>query len=300
MDRRQFSGSLAATLGAFGLGAYAQNSWGLTDNSAMIKQLREIEAGSGGRLGVALFDSRSGQAYAYRGDERFPLCSTFKLLAAALVLKRVDQGRERLARRIRFTATDLVEYSPVTGGRVGGSGMSLAELCAAAITQSDNTAANLLLNSFGGPLQLTAFLRSLGDGVTRLDRIEPELNEALAGDPRDTTTPDAMLATMRRLLLGTALTDGSRRQLTDWLLANQTGGKRLRARLPAGWRVADKTGSGANGTSNDVGMLLPPDRAPLLVAAYLTGSGAPAAVRDDALAQVGQWAASVTVSGTLS
>jgi beta-lactamase class A len=248
---------------------------------------------------VALFDSRSGQAYAYRGDERFPLCSTFKLLAAALVLKRVDQGRERLARRIRFTATDLVKYSPVTGGRVGRSGMSLAELCAAAITQSDNTAANLLLNSFGGPLQLTAYLRSLGDGMTRLDRIEPDLNEALAGDPRDTTTPDAMLTTMRRLLLGTSLSVASRRQLLDWLLANQTGDKRLRARLPAGWRVADKTGTGANGTSNDVGMLLPPDRPPLLVAAYLTGSGAPPAVRDGALARVGEWAASVVASRPL-
>ncbi|MGB7479584.1 MAG: class A beta-lactamase, partial [Burkholderiaceae bacterium] len=248
MDRRQFGGTLGAVFGTFAFTACIQNSWGSDrpDAAAAVEQLRAIEAASGARLGVALFDSSSGQTHSYRGEERFPLCSTFKLLAAALVLRRVDQGRERLARRVRFSAADLVDYSPVTAGRVGGSGMTLAELCHAAVTRSDNTAGNLLLQSFGGPLQLTAFTRALGDPATRLDRIEPDLNEAAPGDPRDTTTPDGMLASLRQLLLGEALSANSRRQLLDWLLADQTGGTRLRARLPAGWRVADKTGTGAH------------------------------------------------------
>lgn len=301
MKRRQFAGSVGAALGALVLSSYTQKSWALSGADAkavsdpIARKLREIEARSGCRLGVAILDTHDGQAHAYRGDERFPMCSTFKLLAAGLILKRVDQDQEQLTRRIRYEAADLVPYSPATEKHTGASGMSVAELCEAAITLSDNTAANLLLHSFGGPSHLTAYMRSLGDKVTRLDRIEPELNEATPGDPRDTTSPNAMLSTIRQLVLGTALSAGSRKQLTDWLLANTTGDKRLRALLPAGWRVADKTGSGAHGTSNDIGILLPPDRAPLVVTAYLTGSKAPAATRDAALAEVGRVAASLVI-----
>ncbi|WP_211455107.1 class A beta-lactamase [Collimonas antrihumi] len=304
MKRRQFAGNLGAALGALVLSSHTQKSWAFVGNAAkaasgsdpVTLQLREIEAKSGGRLGVAILDTHNGQAHAYRGDERFPMCSTFKLLAAGLTLKRVDQGQEQLARRIRYEAADLVPYSPATEKHTGAGGMSVAELCEAAITLSDNTAANLLLHSFGGPSHLTAYVRSLDDKVTRLDRIEPELNEATPGDPRDTTSPNAMLSTVRQLVLGTALSADSRKQLTNWLLANTTGDKRLRALLPIGWRVADKTGSGVHGTTNDIGILFPPDRAPLVVTAYLTETKAPAAIRDAALAEVGRLAASL-VSG---
>ncbi|MEO6921223.1 MAG: class A beta-lactamase [Collimonas sp.] len=301
MNRRQFAGNLGMAFGALAFGTYTQKSWGIASNpaaAAMIAQLRQIESKTGGRLGVAIIDSRTGQTYAYRGDERFPMCSTFKLLASALVLKRVDQGKEQLARRIRYKAGDLVPYSPTTEHHTGGDGMSVGELCEAAITLSDNTAANLLLHSFGGPAQLTAYLGASGDKMTRLDRIEPHLNEAAPGDPRDTTTPNAMVQSLRGILLGNNLSASSRQQLTDWLLANKTGDKRLRALLPAGWRVADKTGTGDQGTANDIGMLLPPGGAPLLVASYLTGAvNATPAERDAVHAEVGRLAASLVAAG---
>lgn len=256
--------------------------------------LTQIEAASGGRLGVSILDLHSGRRYGHREGERFPMCSTFKLLAAGCVLARVDSGKEQLERRIRFQPGELVEYSPVTTSKAGTrAGMSVAELCEAAVTVSDNTAANLLLDSFGGPSGLTAYVRSLGDRMTRLDRCEPELNEAARGDPRDSTTPAAMLATMRSLVVGNALSPTSRSQLTAWLVGNKTGAHRLRAGLPAGWRVGEKTGSGRFGTTNDVGLFWPPGRSPILVTAYLTQSAFSPAVRDGALAEVARLAASV-------
>jgi len=247
-----------------------------------------LEAESGGRLGILARDTGTGATAGHRADERFPMCSTFKLLAAGAVLARVDAGQENLARRIAYTSADLVEYSPVTQPRLGEGGMPVGDLCAAAVTLSDNTAANLLLATLGGPEGLTAYLRTLGDPVTRLDRTEPTLNEAVPGDPRDTTTPTAMLADLERLTLGTALSATSRETLLGWLRGNRTGDTRLRARLPEGWRVGDKTGSGARGTTNDVGLLWPPSGAPILVAVYLTETAAPKAQRDAILAEVGR------------
>jgi beta-lactamase class A len=207
------------------------------DLSSFEKQLIDLEEASGGRLGVALLDTASGVQGGHRTDERFPMCSTFKLLAAAAVLARVDKGKEQLERDVRFTQKDIVTYSPATETRVGDAGMSIKELCAAAITLSDNTAGNLLLATIGGPAGLTPFARTLGDDVTRLDRIEPALNEALPGDPRDTSTPAAMLSDLRALALGNALSSSSRAQLTEWLIQNKTGDKRLRAGLPTGWKL---------------------------------------------------------------
>ena len=252
------------------------------------RRWREIEAASGGRLGVAVLDTGSGKRAAYRDEERFPMASTFKTLAVAAVLARVDRGVERLDRRIPFGKADLLDYAPVTTARVGEGGMTLGELCEAAITDSDNTAANLILATYGGPAGLTDYLRSIGDPTTRLDRFELELNEALPGDPRDTTTPAAMLGTLQVLLLGDALSAASRERLIGWLVANKTGNERLRAGLPAGWRVGDKTGSGYRGTTNDVAIVWPPNRAPLLVAAYLTGSAATFAARNATIADVGR------------
>jgi beta-lactamase class A len=254
--------------------------------------LAAVERESGGRLGVAVLDTLTGAGAGHRSDERFPMCSTFKLLAAASVLARVDAGKERLDRRIRFEAGEIVRYSPATKGRIGGEGMTLAELCAAAVTLSDNTAANLILASLGGPAGLTAYVRSIGDPVTRLDRIEPHLGEATPGDPRDTTTPAAMLSNIRALVLGTALSAESRDQLTRWLLGSTTGDARIRAGLPSGWRVGDKTGSGDRGTTNDVGVAWPPRRAPIILSAYLTETSAPAEQRNATLAAVGRAVAS--------
>jgi len=248
----------------------------------------ELERRNGGRLGVAAVDTASGRRFDHRGDERFPMCSTFKLLAAAFVLARVDRGHEKLDRRVVFADKDIVPYSPVTKEHVGSGGLSMAEICKAAITLSDNTAGNLMLASFGGPSALTHYVRSLDNGVTRLDRIETALNEATPGDPRDTTSPAAMLGTMQRLLVGDALSSGSREQLASWLLANKTGAKRLRAGFPADWRVGDKTGTGGNGSANDVAIVWPPGRAPILVAVYFTGSTISDEARNTVIANAGR------------
>ncbi|XUW91747.1 class A beta-lactamase [Burkholderia sp. M6-3] len=254
-------------------------------------RLREIEADSGGRLGVAIVDTTSGLHAGLHADERFPMCSTFKLLVAGAILARVDRGEENLQRRIVYSHSELVPNSPATSKhtreRTGNTGMSVADLCKAAITLSDNTAANLLLASFGGPAALTAFARSLGDGITRLDRIEPTLNEGTPGDPRDTTTPNAMLGNLRELALGEHLTSSSRAQLLAWLAANETGGERIRAKLPKDWGVGDKTGTGDHGTANDVAIVWPPGRGPILVAVYLTETAGDAARRNAAIADVG-------------
>ncbi|HET6221540.1 MAG TPA: class A beta-lactamase [Dongiaceae bacterium] len=255
--------------------------------------LAELERRNGGRLGVAALDTASGRRVGHRVDELFPLCSTFKFLAAAFVLARVDRGEEKLDRRVVYADKDLVTYSPVTKDHVGPGGLSMAEICEAAVTLSDNTAGNLMLASFGGPSGLTSFARSLGDRTTRLDRIETELNEAKPGDPRDTTTPAAMLDTMQRLLIGDALSAASRDRLIGWLLASKTGARRLRAGLPADWRVGDKTGSGNNGTANDVAIAFPPGRAPILIAAYYTES----TTSDDARNTVIADAARLAVAG---
>ena len=179
-------------------------------------------------------------------------------------------------------------YSPATAPQAGAAGMTMDAICEAAVTLSDNTAGNLMLDSFGGPAGLTAWLREVGDPVTRLDRRETELNEAIPGDPRDTTTPAAMAGLLRTLLLGEALAPASRARLTDWLVGCRTGDARLRAGLPAGWRVGDKTGSGERNTANDIAILWPPGRPPILVAAYYTGAQATEAVRNTVLAAVGK------------
>lgn len=280
----------AAALAGFGLFGATGAQAGLPDTLA--QDLARIELESVGRLGVAVLDTGSGARVEHRGDERFPMCSTFKLLASAAVLKRVDQGQEKLDRRIVFQAKDIVANSPITEKHVGGDGMTLAEICEAAMTVSDNTAGNLILASLGGPQGITDYARSLGDRFTRLDRFETELNEALPDDPRDTTTPLAMLGNVRKLVLGDALSPASKDQLTKWLLANKTGDTRVRAELPAGWRTGDKTGSGERGTTNDIGVLWPAEGAPIVVTIYLTGTEASAEKRSATLAAVGKAIAS--------
>lgn len=251
-------------------------------------RLAEIEAAAKGRLGVAILDTKTGAFYGRRVNERFPLCSTFKVLAAAYVLVRIDEGAEKLDRRVVISKDDIVEYSPVSETRVGGEGMTVAEICAAAMTLSDNTAGNLMLASFGGPQALTKWLRSLGDAATRLDRIEPALNEATPGDPRDGTTPRAMAYTLQRILLGNVLSKKSEGLLIEWLVTNKTGNARLRAGLPANWKVGDKTGTGGRGATNDVAIVWPPAHPPLIIAAYLADTEAALDTRNAAIADVGR------------
>ena len=254
-----------------------------------LDQLAALERRHGGRLGVAILDTGTGRRINHRGEERFAMCSTFKWLLAAQVLARVDRGEESLDRRLVVSESDLVTWSPVTTDRTGDPGMTVAELCEAAVTRSDNTAANLLLATIGGPEGFTAFVRSLGDDRTRLDRIETALNSAIPGDPRDTTTPAAMLRDLQAVLLGDVLQPASRERLVGWLVGNRTGDARLRAGLPPTWRVGEKTGSGGHASHNDVGIAWPPGRAPLLVAAYYAESEDTAqAERDAVLADVGR------------
>lgn len=250
------------------------------------REAAELERRHGGRLGVAVLDTGSGHRFAVRGDERFPFCSTYKALTTGLLLARADRGELRLDHRVTYGKEVLVAHSPVTERHVA-DGLTVAQLGEAAVTVSDNAAANLQLDLLGGPEGFTAGLRALGDRTTRLDRRETALNEALPGDPRDTTTPHAMLETLRKLLLGDALTPASRERLKGWMLDCRTGDARLRAGVPKGWRVADKTGTGERGATNDVALLLPPHRPPLLVVAFYVGSPAPLATREAVLARVG-------------
>ena len=284
LSRRQFSSSAFALAGSLFLPKISVAAPGGT--ASLIEVLEQLEMRSGGRLGVSVLDTAAGVPIHHRGDERFPMCSTFKVLAAGAILKDMGSKLEGLERRVRIEQADVVEYSPVTSKHVGGEGMSLRELCEAAITMSDNTAGNALLKNIGGPPGLTSFARSLGDRMTRLDRIETELNEAVPGDPRDTTTPNAMAANYSRLLIGDALVPEGRDQLIKWLIANKTGDTRLRAGLPQGWRVGDKTGAGERGTTNDVAIVWPPERAPHIIAVYLTGATLDPNGRNDVIASV--------------
>jgi beta-lactamase class A len=236
--------------------------------------LADIEASVGGRVGVMAIDTGDGTEMSYRADERFAMCSTFKWLLAASVFSRVEQDEMSLDERLSYGPEDLLDYAPVARKHVNTGWLTVEMLCDAAVTVSDNTAANLLLNRIGGPAELTAFLRRCGDKVTRLDRNEPELNTNLPGDERDTTTPRAMAKTMNTILLGDVLSASNRDQLIHWLRDAKTGLGRLRGGLPSDWIAGDKTGTGVNGAANDVAIAWPPGREPILIASYLSRSKA--------------------------
>jgi beta-lactamase class A len=246
---------------------------------AAADRLAELERRFDARLGLYALDTGSGRELAHRADERFAMCSVFKALAAAAVLHRTPP--EYLDRRVQFSEADLIDPSPIAQQHVA-DGMTIRELCDAAVRYSDNAAGNLLLADVGGPAGITAFARSLGDEVTRLDRTEPELNTAVPGDERDTTTPRAIAGTFRTLVLGDHLDPADRNLFTEWLVGNRTGDERIRAGLPAGWRVGDKTGTGSYGTANDVAVVWPPDAAPIVLA-VLTSRATENATRDNAL-----------------
>jgi beta-lactamase class A len=237
--------------------------------------LRDVESQYGLRLGVYAVNVHTGQTMSYRADERFAMMSTFKAYAAAALLREHRLSSGYFDKLITYTEADLVMNSPVTSARVA-TGMTVAELCEATITVSDNTAVNLLLREMGGPQAITEFARAIKDTRTRLDRWEPEMSEAVPGDIRDTTTPAAMGEGFRALVLGDALREPEKQQLTAWLLANKTGDERIRAGLPPDWKTADKTGSGGYGSANDIAITWTPDGTPLVIAIMTTKEAADA------------------------
>jgi beta-lactamase class A len=231
--------------------------------------LAALETETGVHLSVAVLDTATGTTFGHRADERVLLCSTAKVLVVAAVLAERAGRPGILGELVPYDQSQVVDGSPVTGEQAG-TGMSVAALCDAALTSSDNTAANLLMSLVGGPAGVTAYVRTLGDDVTRLDRLEPALNEGAPGDERDTSTPARMVADLERLVLGDALPAESRDPLTGWLRGATTGAARIRAGVPAGWTVGDKTGTGPGGEVHDVAVVWPPDRDPVVLAVYTT------------------------------
>ncbi len=255
----------------------------------LITALEALEKKEGGRLGVHVLDTGNGVQRGNRSDELFALCSTFKFVLAAAILQRHDAGSVSLDRALAVTKADITPNSPVTEENVGKT-MTVGELCHATMTTSDNAAANILLRELGGPEPVTAFLRSIGDTVTRLDRFEPHMNNADVenGDTRDTTSPAAMAATMKTVVLGDALTPASREIITGWLKAAVTGKTRLRAGFPKDWITGDKTGTGEDGPTNDVAITWPPGRAPLIVSVYYDRKASTMARDAAVIAEVGR------------
>lgn len=254
-------------------------------------ELESYERDSGGRVGLYAENLATGTKLAWRADERFVMCSTFKASLAACVLARVDRGEEQLAAMIPYGQADLLEYAPVARENLAAGKMSVGDMCKAIVELSDNSCANLLLARIGGPAALTAFWRSLGDTTSRLDHNEPELNRSPPGDPRDTTTPAAMALNLGRLVTGEALSPASRAQLTDWMVNCKTGANRLRGGLPAGWKIGDKTGYNGKDAAGDIAVAWPKPDTPFLIAAYAQG-GTPTPAQIAALfAQIGRMVA---------
>ncbi|MEP7762587.1 class A beta-lactamase [Sanguibacter sp. 25GB23B1] len=246
--------------------------------ASITAEINALEVEYDARVGL-FATSASGRTLEHRADERFAFCSTIKALAAGALLHRHSVAGLDVV--VPFTAADLVSHSPVTEQHVG-AGLSLSELCDAAVRYSDNTAANLMLAELGGPAGFTAWLREIGDDVTRSDRTETELNTAVPGDERDTSTPRALGSTLHRLVLGDVLPEPERTVLDGWLVGNTTGDALIRAAVRPSWVVGDKTGSGGYGTRNDIAVLRPP-QGEAFTLSILTSRSTADAAHDDAL-----------------
>ncbi|MGC3984746.1 MAG: class A beta-lactamase [Pseudorhodoferax sp.] len=257
------------------------------------RELAALEQGFAGRIGVCALDTADGALLGQRADERFPMCSSFKAVLAAAILARSGTEPGLLAQPVHYTRSDLLAHSPVTAQNLA-QGMTVAALCEATVQTSDNAAANLLLQRVGGPAGLTAFMRGIGDAQFRLDRWELALNSSLPGDPRDTTTPRAMAESLRKLVVDGALAPAQREQLAAWLRGTVTGAARIRAGMPAGWVVGNKTGTsgqGSYGSAIDVAVVWPPARAPLVLTVFTTRHAADAPALDAPIAQAARIAA---------
>lgn len=282
--------SIAAT-------ACASSTRATTPSASQPGSLAEIESRVGGRVGAFALDTGTGRTLAHRENERFAMCSTFKWALAAAVLAMVDRSEAKLDERIPYGQADLLETAPVTREHVAEGALTIEALACAVLTVSDNTAANLLLAKVGGPEGMTRFFRAQGDPVTRLDRNEPTMSTNDPGDVRDTTSPQAMVGLMRAVLCGDVLSRPSRDRLLDGMRACATGRNRLRAGLPAGWAVADKTGTGYNGACNDLAIATPPGRPPILIAAYLSDSDAEGDMLEGAHATIARLVAATLGAG---
>nr|1HZO_A Chain A, BETA-LACTAMASE [Proteus vulgaris]1HZO_B Chain B, BETA-LACTAMASE [Proteus vulgaris] len=257
------------------------------NNNTIEEQLNTLEKYSQGRLGVALINTEDNSQITYRGEERFAMASTSKVMAVAAVLKASEKQAGLLDKNITIKKSDLVAYSPITEKHLT-TGMTLAELSAATLQYSDNTAMNKILDYLGGPAKVTQFARSINDVTYRLDRKEPELNTAIHGDPRDTTSPIAMAKSLQALTLGDALGQSQRQQLVTWLKGNTTGDNSIKAGLPKHWVVGDKTGSGDYGTTNDIAVIWPENHAPLILVVYFTQQEQNAKYRKDIIAKAAE------------
>lgn len=257
------------------------------NNNTIEEQLNTLEKYSQGRLGVALINTEDNSQITYRGEERFAMASTSKVMAVAAVLKESEKQAGLLDKNITIKKSDLVAYSPITEKHLT-TGMTLAELSAATLQYSDNTAMNKILDYLGGPAKVTQFARSINDVTYRLDRKEPELNTAIHGDPRDTTSPIAMAKSLQALTLGDALGQSQRQQLVTWLKGNTTGDNSIKAGLPKHWVVGDKTGSGDYGTTNDIAVIWPENHAPLILVVYFTQQEQDAKYRKDIIAKAAE------------
>jgi beta-lactamase class A len=282
LSRRALFTALASTYAA---SACAHRFASLQRDFAL--SVAAIQARAGGRVGVYALDTQSQLELAFNARERFAMCSTFKLLLAAAVLSQVEAGTLSLDSKLPLRPEDMVAHAPVTSLHLAEGSLSVRDLCSAIVTVSDNPAANILLAATGGPAGLTQFLRGIGDRVTRLDRTELALNTNLPGDPRDTTTPQAMAHSMEKVLLGDVLSTQSKFQLIAWLRQSTTGLARLRAGLPEEWKAGDKTGTGANGANNDVMIGWPRGRSAVIGAVYLSESTQSTRVLEQVHAEIG-------------
>ncbi|OUS24488.1 class A beta-lactamase [Thalassotalea sp. 42_200_T64] len=255
--------------------------------NSMVKTIEEVKQKLGADVGVSVYDVSSDDLWHYNGDTRFPLMSTFKTLACAKLLADIHNGEQSFDTSVVIKKESLVTWSPVTEKHVGES-FSLRQACSAAMIMSDNTAANIVLKGINGPTALTQFMRSIGDKITRLDRIEPYLGEALDGDVRDTTTPNAMVKSLRELLFGNTLPAASKTQLKQWMTDNKVSDSLLRSVLPIGWLIADRSGAGGYGSRGITAVVWSEQRSPLIVAIYLTQTDASFAQRNKAIAQIGK------------
>jgi beta-lactamase class A len=260
----------------------------------LTQTIDNIEQTLNARVGLVVQDSASDWTISYRTDERFLMNSTFKAMLCGAVLERVDDRTLNLGEEIEISQEDILDYAPVTEAKVG-STMTIAELCLATVDMSDNTAANLLIDRLGGPQSVTDFLRRIGDPVSRLDRREPDINTFVPGDPRDTTTPAAMVATLQAMLTGDALSLRSRAQLEDWMSPGGVTGALIRASTPEGWRVADKSGSG-NFNRNIVAMVTPPGREPYFIAVFLSDAKVDFDTRNAAVIDLSEAVMEVVIS----
>ncbi|UWR50069.1 class A beta-lactamase [Phaeobacter inhibens] len=255
--------------------------------SDLAETIRNWEQALDARLGVLLVHPATGWEIAHNADDRFPLNSTFKPLLCAAILSQVDRGTEDLTAQVEIRRKDLVSHSPVTERYIGTT-RSLAQLCDAAITRSDNTAANLLLERIGGPEGFTEYMQTSGDLITRLDRWETDLNSATPGDPRDTASPRSVLSTLHAALSGTMLSGSSSAQLADWMQRDQLADDLIRAHLPEGWTIGDKTGAGGHGSRGIIAFLRDPQGHEYLAAIYITETNADFSRRNQAISDIGR------------